>query len=592
MTHRSRFLFVALVATMFVAAAGTAVAKPDNARSNAKKTHVLRLTLGGQTEGHPPFSLFGDVGGQNVRKVAEAIRHAATDPKVDRLWLRVDGLGASWAQVEELRRALLEFRRAGKGSHCHMSTAGTATFLVASACSDVSMTPTGMLELPGLSAEMMYMKGLFSKIGIEFQELRMGRYKSAVEGMTRTGPSDAVVEQMNALLDSLFETIVDDLAKNRGLEPVTVRALIDRAMFRPSEAKAAGLIDRVEYEDAFRTRIVGAGKGAREVVDLELEQQLELDFSGFSGIFKLMNVLMGGGDKKAATKTPKLAVIYGVGGIVQHADVGLFGGLAMTSDEMVKHFRRARNDDSVKAVVFRVDSPGGSALASDLIWREVKLTAAKKPVIVSMGSVAASGGYYVSAAATQIYAEATTITGSIGVIGAIPNMKGLADWAGVSMTTFHRGKRAAIISPYGELTPEGRRMFMKMMRDVYGDFLDRVAEGRGMSRAAVESIAEGRVWTGRDAQKLGLVDAIGGLDAAMARARELGRLPADVEIIELPRKKTLADLFSSGGLRAEIADAVLKLPESAKAILRQAEWFRAVKSERVLAVMPDVIRIR
>ena len=591
MSHRSRFTVVALAAAMLAAfAAGPAAAKPDPA---AKKPYVLKVDLRAQNEGHPPFSLFGDVGGQNARRVAEAIRNAATDPKVDRLWLNVEGLGASWAQVEELRRALLEFRRSGKPSHCHVPAMGTGAYVIAAACSDVSMPPTGVLELPGLSIEMMYLKGLFSKIGIEFEELRMGRYKSAVESMTRTGPSDGQTEQINALLDSYFESIIAALAENRGLKPVDVRALIDRAIFRPSEAKEAGLIDHVEYEDAFRARVVAADGGAtREVVDLKLEEELELDFSGFSGVFKLMSALMGGGPKKAPSTSPKVAVVYGVGGIVQHAEGGLFGGVAMTSDEMVKHFRRIREDDSVKAVVFRVDSPGGSALASDLIWREVKLTAQKKPVVVSMGGVAASGGYYVSCAATYIFAEDTTITGSIGVIGAVANFKGLADWAGITMATFHRGKRAAIVGPYGELTEEGRKVYMKFMHDVYDDFVGRVAGGRKMSREAVASVAEGRVWTGRDAKRVGLVDAIGGIDDAIAKARELARLDPDVEVIELPAKKTLADLLKGGAIRAELADAILRLPEPVKAMLKQAEWLRAADEERVFTVLPEMFRVR
>jgi protease-4 len=259
----------------------------------------------------------------------------------------------------------------------------------------------------------------------------------------------------------------------------------------------------------------------------------------------------------------------------------------------VKLFRKVEGDESVKAVVFRIDSPGGSALASDLIWREVKVTREKKPVVVSMGDVAASGGYYIACPATCIFADSSTLTGSIGVIGAVPSVRGLCEKAGIAMEGFYRGKRADMISPYGDLTGDGRELILKSMRVIYDDFIAHVAEGRSLPKEAVASIAEGRVWTGGQALKHGLVDALGGLEEAMARARKLGGLPDDAEVLRLPKAKTfielLQDLSPEG---VAIRAAVAGLPLEIRRLLHQLEWVNHLQRERVLAVLPEVIEVR
>jgi len=263
----------------------------------------------------------------------------------------------------------------------------------------------------------------------------------------------------------------------------------------------------------------------------------------------------------------------------------------MTSDALVKLFRQVREDKTVKAVVFRVDSPGGSALASDLIWREVQLTAAQKPVVVSMGNLAASGGYYVACAASWIVAEKGTLTGSIGVIGAIPDLRRLYETVGIRYEVLSRGKRASMISPYGELGDDGRELVLKHMRKIYADFVGKVAEGRGLPASAVESVAEGRVWTGARALKHGLVDELGGLDAALARARKLGSVPDDAEILSLPRPKTLFELLSEmegGVVTRAFAGA---LPAGARSALKHVEWVRVLGRERVLTVLHALLSV-
>jgi protease-4 len=570
-------------------------APAKDADKDAKPGHVLRLTLSGQVfEGSPPLQLFGSSAGASLRDVTSAIRDAAKDPKVEALVLRLNGAAMGWTQRQTIRRELLRFRESGKPSYCFLTSASGADMVLATAAGEVSLYPAGMIEMPGPAMDMMYMKGLLDKLGVRFQELRMGRFKSAVEPLTRTGPSPPVVEQMNSMLDVLYDDFCGAMAENRGMKPVEVRALVDHALFRPDEAMEAGLVQHVEYEDQFLARVrKGAGDEPREMVDAKLGKGMEIKAGGMAGMMQLLGELFGGPTRKRESKNPKIAIIHGVGAITESGGGGLFGGASMTSDEMVKLFRRVRADDTVKAVVFRVNSPGGSALASDLIGREVQLTARVKPVVVSMGDVAASGGYYVSCHSSWIVAEPATITGSIGVIGAIPDMAGLYDKVGITMTRFSRGKRAGMISPTGELTEDGRALFMKYMRDVYDDFLTHVAEGRGLDKAAVASIAEGRVWMGSQAKDLGLVDELGGIDEAIAKARVLGKVPEDAEILSLPEPKTFFDLLREmSGEGLSLRAAIMQLPEEARAALRQVEWIGCLRNERVLAVWPDVVRIR
>jgi protease-4 len=560
---------------------------------NAPETRTaLRITLRGAVhESDPPFQLFGAMGGTSLREVVAAIRKAKDDDKVAALVLRLKGPALGWTQVQALRRELLGFRKGGKLAFAHLDAAGSADFLLASACSQVSMTPSGILEVPGVSAQLIFYKGLLDKLGVRFQELRMGRYKSAAESFTRDAPSDATLEVLHSLLDEIFDEYVESLAENRSLHPVVVRALIDKALFRADEAKKAGLVDHVEYEDEFLARVQGENT---KLADAKLSKGLDLDLSGLGGLMKLMNELFGGGRKRASSANPKLAIVYGEGAIIEGGGApSLFGGAILAADDMVKTLREVRRDETVKAVVFRVNSPGGSALASDRIWREVKLLAREKPVVVSMGDVAGSGGYYISCGATWIVAERNTITGSIGVIGAVPSLQGLFDKVGLSVTSIARGKNAQMVSATGEISEEGREILMKYLRSVYDDFLARVSEGRKLSTEAVASIAEGRVWTGRQALQHGLVDEIGGLDAALAKARELSKAPADAEMLILPRPKDLFSLLSGlGGEDAALRMAVRALPAEALELLRGLEWIRLAGKERALTVMPELLRIR
>lgn len=558
---------------------------------------LLRLTLRGQVfEGAPPMGIFGNVSGSSLRSIVDALRGAADDPSVAGLILRLRGTSMSWTQMQTLRRELIRFRRSGKPSHCFIDSAGTRTFLLASACSEVTLHPTGIIEIPGVQGQRVFFKELLDKVGIVFEELRVGRYKSAAEGFTRKESSDPVREEMQAILDEVYADLIESLAQNRELEPLEARALIDRRLFGAEEAREAGLVDHVEYSSEYEERVCKVGDRRLEIQEARLAPSMDLDFSGLAGMIKLFNELMGGGRGRSATSgTPRLALVVAEGPIMDSASsVDLFGSAAITPREFVRIFRRVREDDSVKAVVFRVNSPGGSALASDLILREVELTAKEKPVVVSMADTAASGGYYISCGATWIFAERATLTGSIGVIGAIPSVRPVMETIGVRLETYSRGKRADIVSAYGDLTDEGREMFLEYMRRVYDQFIDHVATGRGLGRDAVASIAEGRVWTGARAREIGLVDAVGGVEDAMAHARDLAGLPEESEILTLPRPKTFLDILQGEVRAAPVAlrEVLGLVPEDFRAALRQVEWLLTLRGPRALTWMPEAILVR
>lgn len=557
--------------------------------------HLVRLTLGGvvtETKS-AQLDLFGSAGARvELSDVAEAIRSAATDPAVRGLVLRLRGAAMGRSQREALRRELLRFRDSGKPSYCFLESAGTGDYLLASAAGQVSLAPAGTIEIPGVGLQKIYFKGLLEKVGIRMQELRMGRYKSAVEPFTREGTSRAVREETESLLDELYEDLVGALAENLGRDRVLVRALIDRGLYTAREAKEAGLVHHVEFEDAMLARVRGDEEIA--VRRAKLGDAPAYPAPGFAGMMQLMNELF---SPSATPKSdaPKIAIVHATGAIESGGGVPnpLTAGQSITSNEMVPLLRRLRGDPAVLAVVLRVDSPGGSALASDLIAREVALTAKSKPLVVSMADLAASGGYYISAPATWIVAENTTLTGSIGVIGGVLDLRGAYDRAGIRVEAFTRGKSADLTDPYGRLSEAGRERLLGFMRKIYDRFLEIVAEGRGMEVSAVASIAEGRVWTGGQAAELGLVDQVGSLEDALAKARELAGAPEDVEWLHLPEPKTLFDLLSGGEpAEAALRAAVHALPQEVRSVLERISWVWSLRRERVLAVMPELIDVR
>jgi protease-4 len=465
--------------------------------------------------------------------VLELLETAAVDPQVDGVLLRLAGAPRGWAKVMAVRRALERVRAAGKPVVAWGESLGPEDLFVASAATRVWLPPSGSVFLVGLHAQGFFLRGLLDRLGLEADVVRVGGYKSAAEMLVRERMSPEAREQSEALLDDLYRELVDAIARGRGLAPEEVRARVDGGPYAAPAAVAAGLADACLYPDELEPELERltpippperAGPRRVRLVEGALYTALRVRDPGWRPLV---------GD------LPRVA--YVVAGGMIHRGRGFLG---IGSDALRSLLERLRLDPEVRGVVLRITSPGGDGTASDLLWRAVRVARRDKPVVVSMGDVAASGGYYVAAAADAVLAEATSITGSIGVVGGKLNAEGLLERLGIGTDAVERGVRAGLLSPTRGFKPEERAALRDEMQAVYDTFVDRVAEGRGLERAAVERLARGRVWSGARARELGLVDALGGPLEALREVRRLAGLRDDERVVlELhPRRSRLASL--------------------------------------------------
>jgi protease-4 len=529
------------------------VASPSAAqdkKAKAKKAKMASIVLkGALPESVTPPGLFGELE-QNLKKTIDRINKVAKDENVKGLVLDIEGVSAGRGKVAELREAIANVRKSGKKVYAKMNSGMGAQYLIASACDEIIMPPPGMLVVAGMRAEVSHYKGLLDKLGIKADFLHMGRFKGAAEPVMRTEMSPEVRKQYELVIGDLYDSMVDQIAADRKIEPAKVKALIDQGLFTAEAAKTAGLIDRVAYDDQFQAAL----KKTLGVEDMAMvkkygKKKVDTDFSGFGGMVKLMQAVMGV-EASGPSAPNKIAVIYAVGAIVDGPSTqSMFGGSGnVGSTTMVKALRKAAADKKVKAIVLRVNSPGGSALASDLIWREIELI--KKPIIASMGDVAASGGYYISMGCDKILVEGGTITGSIGVVGGKMTMGGLFEKIGVTTQVISRGKNSGWMSINTPFSDSERKAVRATMEAIYKQFTSKAAEGRKMKLDKLESLAEGRIWTGRQAVENGLADKIGTLADAIKLAKgQAGLKEGDkVDLMILPKPKSFFEqLFDTEG---------------------------------------------
>ena len=500
------------------------------------------FTLSGTYTDTKVVSTFGTSSTKTLRGLLKKLDALKTDDDLAGVIFKIDGVGLGWATLQEIRNKLNEFRTAEKETIAYLESGGNAEYLLAATMDRIVLTPTGSLNLTGLRAEVLFYKGLFDKLDIEADMLAMGKYKSGVEPYMRDGMSDAFRESMTALLDDLYAQLLNHIAENRdGISTEDASDLMDRGPFTAEEAKKAKLVDALQYYDELVATLKAETAEDEEVqvVKPGSERQRKVpDMNSFAGLMQLFSIL-NPPQRAQATSENQIALIYASGAILP--DIGsIFTPMSViTPKTLKKAFEKARTDNSVRAVVLRIDSPGGSAFASDLIWREVMLTQREKPVIVSMGNVAASGGYYIAMAAGTIVAQPSTLTGSIGVFGGKLNLKGLYNKAGLTKEIITHGQNATLYSDYGGFTPTERERVEKMMRTVYEDFVNKAAAGRSKSFDDIDEIAQGRVWTGKQAQQLGLVDELGGLDDALSIAKKQAGFTEDdkLNLIVLPKQR-------------------------------------------------------
>jgi len=462
-----------------------------------------------------------------LRRVLNAIDRAAKDERIAGLYLYNNGsMGATgFASLQEIRQALQTFRATGKPIYAYGLDGNEREYYLTSVADKILLNPSGILEINGFSAETMFYAGALQKYGIGMQIVRVGRYKSFVEQYTRSNSSPEARQETQVLLNDLWNEFLTTAATSRNLKPQQLQAIANNQGFlQANQTVAAGLVDQVVYADQVATQLRSI-TGETEESDSDSFRQISLPDYAAAVV------------RDSRSSQNHIAVIYAEGSIVSSAgNAGEVGG-----DRLAKQLRDLRQDDRVKAIVLRVDSPGGSATASDLVAREVKLTDAVKPVIASMGNYAASGGYLISTHARQIFAAPSTVTGSIGVFGLLPNVQKIANTNGITWDVVKTGSYADLQTIARPKTPEELQLQQSIVDTIYDRFISTVADSRSLSKADVNEVAQGRVWSGLQAQKIGLIDHLGGLEDAIQAAVRQANLGDDWQITEYPQTRNLPE---------------------------------------------------
>jgi len=559
-------------------ALGSLTSRDDNHSLLNSGKVVPEFVLNSAFPYQPRRGLFGS-SGESYLHLLSRLEAAAKDRSIKAMVLHLDWSPFSFAQIEEILAIVDLAQENDKQVIAYLGEdAGNGATMIASGADLVLMHPAQQLGLVGLSAELMYFRGTLDMIGVDPQFSRRAEYKSAAESMTHTGATAAAREQMDALLDDISDRLIARIAEGRNMDATAVRDLIDKGPFTAAEAIEAGLIDGTAFPDELGKR---ARKFLKRTAYLDDEWRLK--------------------DRRKGWQAPKEVAVILVEGTIttgKSQGPGFFGGgQSAGSETIIEQLKAAQNEDSIKAVVLRVDSPGGSAFASDEIWRAVsEFQRSGKPVVVSMGGVAASGGYYVSANADAIYASSSTITGSIGVIGGKFSMEGLYDKLGIEYELYNRGRNAAMFSSSKPFDDVEYAAFDKLIGDTYRQFTNKVAVGRAMEQEEVEQVARGRVWSGQDARDRKLVDEIGGFSDAVNRARvEAGIGPATrVELVMLENRGTTDGTLSRNSVR-QIMQALLPPTmqiRNRNSPLAAYEYWQRLQGERILAVMPYQLEVK
>jgi protease IV len=505
------FLFCFLFLLVVIGIAG-AMGGEESAEVTSDNT-VLNLDLSGIALDYagkyssPWGNMFTEGEDVGLTDVIHAIKSAATDPKIKGITIVKPTINLGPAQTKELRDALEEFKKSGKFILAYGDSFSQKEYYLSSVANSIYINPVGDMDFKGLATEIHFYKDLQEKTGVKIEVIRHGKYKSAVEPFLENKMSDANREQLSALLQSVWNNMIDDIAQSRKLTPTQLNAIADNLLARtPEMALKEKLIDFIAYEDEFEA-----------MVKKKLKIKSEEDIDEISIVDYTQNLIL---DNTFEEKEDQIAIVYAQGSIQSgEGDVDV-----ITDGNMKAALKEARENDKIKAIVLRVDSPGGSALTSDLIWREIEITKKLKPIVVSMGNYAASGGYYIACNANEIFAEKNTITGSIGVFGILPNLNQLSNKIGVNTEQVKTNANAGDYSPLMPLDANFKKVTQESVENIYNIFVKRVADGRKMSIAVVDSIAQGRVWTGSEALKIGLIDKIGGLEDALAAAAKLAKI--------------------------------------------------------------------
>jgi protease IV len=534
---RGRFtvIFTVLGLAVFVSIAGFVllyllVGREPSVSSNT----TLVLKIGGELSEVAPTNVVGYFRGANapvVRTIVENLRKAKADPRVSAVLLKPTGFDSPyWGKVQEIRDAVLEFKKSGKPVYAYLEYGGDREYYLASAADRVFLLPSSPLDLKGIATYAVFLRGTLDKIGAYPDMQHIGDYKTAMNQLTEKGYTRAHKEMDESLNRDVFDQLVRGIADGRKKSDEEIRKLIDQGPFLPEDALHAGLIDDVAYEDQVDDKLKKSDTRLRKI---EGEDYARVSGSAFG-----------------LNRGPRIGVIYATGAITSgKSGFDPLNGAALGSDTLIDAIRQARRDNSLRAIVLRIDSPGGSAAASDAIWRELMLAKnerSDRPIVASMSDLAASGGYYIAMPAQVIVAQPSTLTGSIGIFGGKIVTGGVYEKLGAHIDSTSIGKNAEMDSPVRPFNADERKKIQEQLQAFYDGFVEKVAQSRHPTPEKIDAIAQGRVWTGQQAKENGLVDSLGGLDTAVAIAKQRAKLAADteVELVVFPPRKNFYELLT------------------------------------------------
>jgi protease IV len=576
-----------LAVAVFISVAGFALLYFMVGREPAVPRHAtLILSVGGdlaETAPEDVVSYLSRSRPPTVRSIVDSLKKAKTDPRISAVLLKPTGFTTPfWAKIQELRAAIVDFRASGKPVYAYLEYASDRDYYLASAADKVFLMPASPLDLKGIATYQVFLRGTLDMVGV-FPDLHhIGDYKTAVNTFTEKGYTPAHKEMDAALNRSLFDELVRGLAESRKKTDAEVRALIDEGPFLPENAVKAGLVDDVSYEDEVKDLLHEAtgGSGNQDVK--------EEDYARVSPSSAGLN------------RGPRIGVIYASGAITGgRSGYDPVNGQAVGSETLIEHIRRARRDKTLRALILRVDSPGGSATASDAIWHELTLAKEEqsdRPLVTSMSDLAASGGYYIAMASDTIVAQPSTLTGSIGIFGGKFVMGGTYGKLGANIDSTSDGRNAELESPARPFSPNEARKLEEQLQAFYDQFIEKVAKSRRKTPQEINRIAQGRVWTGQQALGNGLVDALGGLDTAVLLAKERAKIPAnaDVELVPFPPRRSFYEVLSedwsgSGESAALHTWMSTRLTASEREMLRALRGpFSMFRPGEMLTLMPYV----
>jgi protease IV len=524
MTWGKRRAIVIGILVLFLIVFFWAAWRPGRLMSNS----VLIIDAAGEINEQRPSDLVSAFNANTnpvLHDYLDGIDSAARDPRISGIVVRIAPIETGWGKIEEIRAHLLRFQRSAKPSICYLGYDGIGNpeYFLATGCSQIWLVPTAPVGIRGMMAEALFLRGTLDKLKIVPEYYHIAEYKTAGNTYTEKKFTPAHKEEVESLLRSVYNRYIHDAALARGIAPAAFERLVERGPLMTHEAVESHLVDRLGYWDQVENYFKSGRRRGWNPVGLA---QYRGYLSGFGG--------------------PNIAVVHATGLIISgDSQDSPTGGFIMGGDSVASDIRKARQNPSVRAIVLRVDSGGGSVVGSEVIRREVELANAVKPVVVSMSDVAASGGYWIAAPARKIVADPDTITGSIGVLMGKFNISGLYGMLGLSTDYVATGDNATIYSDQQNFTPGQREMIEKSLQETYAEFTQGVAQGRHMTLAAVDKIAKGRVWSGAQAKELGLVDELGGMDRAIELAKQLAHIPSreSVHIIRFPQEKTFWQLL-------------------------------------------------